>query len=276
MIRIRTHTVWITIFFSPKTFNDAAVDFCIMRRFNGMCRSFLSCKLDKGISLVFEYSYVLNGTKRRKGFLYQLIRDTIRKTSTIYGTIGRTTLVIYLFVVGFTIVGMPRPLRPRWRRFPSGPVGPDAARTQPLTVHRVDRRFGLGFFNKRHERVALALERLRVADDPAVADLAKGRERLLESLRLDLRREIADEDVMVVAGVEFRLIAWTGRPVNLHLLVEERALVHGGQRRGRALVVRKFDEGIRIVAGLADYLASLHGADLRKERTQKVLGYRGV
>jgi len=96
MIRIRTHTIWITIFFTPKTFNDAAVDFCIMRRFNGMCRSFLSCKLDKGISLVFEYSYVLNGTKRRKSFLYQLIRDTVRKTSTIYGTIGRTTLVIYL------------------------------------------------------------------------------------------------------------------------------------------------------------------------------------
>lgn len=96
MIGIRTHTVWIAVFFSPKTFNDAAVDFCIMRRFDGMCRSFLGCKFDEGISLVFEHSYILNGAERGKGFLYQLVRDTIRETSAIDGTIGRTTLVIYL------------------------------------------------------------------------------------------------------------------------------------------------------------------------------------
>lgn len=127
MISIRTHTVWVAIFFSPKTFNDAAVDLCIMRRFDGMRRSFLSCEFDKSVSLVFKYSYILNGTERGKRLLYQFVRDTVRKTSTIYGTIGRTTLVIYLLVVGFTIVGMPGPLGPRWRRFPSGPVGPDAA-----------------------------------------------------------------------------------------------------------------------------------------------------
>lgn len=82
--------------------------------------------------------------------------------------------------------------------------------------------------------------------------------------------------MMVVAGIEFRLIARTGRPVNLHLLVEKRTLVHGGQCRGRALMVRKLDEGIRIVAGLPNDLASLDGADLREERAQKVLGHRGV
>lgn len=171
---------------------------------------------------------------------------------------------------------MPRPLGPRWRRFPSGPVRPDAARAQPLAVHRVDRRLGLGLLDERDERVALALEGLRVADDPAIADLAEGREGLFEGLRLDLRREVADEYVMVVAGVELGLIARAGRPVNLHLLVEERALVHGGQRGGRALVVRELDEGVRVVAGLADDLASLDGADLREERAQKVLGHRGV
>jgi len=96
VIGIRTHTVRIAIFFSPKTFNNAAIDFCIMRRFDGMRRSFLGCKFDKGISLVFEYSYILNSAKRGKRFFYQLIRDTIRKTSTINGTIGRTTLVIHL------------------------------------------------------------------------------------------------------------------------------------------------------------------------------------
>lgn len=96
VIGIGTHTVWITIFFSPKTFNDTAVNFCIMRRFDGMRRSFLGCKLDKGVPLVFEHSYILNGAERGKRFLYQLICDTVRETSAIYGTIGRTTLVIYL------------------------------------------------------------------------------------------------------------------------------------------------------------------------------------
>jgi len=96
VIGIRAHTVRIAIFFSPKTFNNAAIDFCIMRRFDGMRRSFLGCKFDKGISLVFEYSYILNSAKRGKRFLYQLIRDTVRKTSAINGTIGRTTLVIHL------------------------------------------------------------------------------------------------------------------------------------------------------------------------------------
>jgi len=89
VIGIRTHTVRIAIFFSPK-------DFCIMRRFDGMRRSFLGCKFDKGISLVFEYSYILNSAKRGKRFLYQLIRDTVRETSAINGTIGRTTLVVHL------------------------------------------------------------------------------------------------------------------------------------------------------------------------------------
>lgn len=182
----------------------------------------------------------------------------------------------YLLVVGFTIVGVTRPLGPRWWRFPSGPVGPDAARTEPLAVHRVDRRLGLGLFHEGNERIALTLESLRVPYDPAVTDLAERRESLLERLRLDLRREIADEYVMVVAGVEFGLIARAGRPVNLHLLLEEGALVHGGQCRGRALMIRELDESVRIVAGLADNLASLHGADLREERAQKVLGHRGV
>jgi hypothetical protein len=67
-----------------------------MRRFDGMRRSFLGCKLDKSVSLVFEHSYILNGAKRRKRFLYQLVRDTVRKAATVYGTVGWTTLVIYL------------------------------------------------------------------------------------------------------------------------------------------------------------------------------------
>lgn len=67
-----------------------------MRRFDGMCRSFLSCKFDKSVSLVFEHSYILNGAERGKRFLYQLVRDTVRKTTTIYGTVGWTTLVVYL------------------------------------------------------------------------------------------------------------------------------------------------------------------------------------
>jgi len=67
---------------------------------------------------------------------------------------------------------------------------------------------------------------------------------------------------MMVTGIKLRLIARAGRPVNLHLLVEERTLVHGGQRRGRALVIRELDEGIRIVTGLSDDLASFYRADL--------------
>lgn len=96
MIGIRTHTIWVAIFLSPKTLNNAAIDLCIMCRFDGMCRSLLGCKLDKSISLVFEHSYILNGAERGERFLYQLIRDTVRETSAVHGTIGRTTLVINL------------------------------------------------------------------------------------------------------------------------------------------------------------------------------------
>lgn len=96
MIGIRTHAIWIAILFSPKTFNNATVDFCIVCRFDGMRRSFLSCELDKGVSLVFEHSYILNGAEWRECFLYQLVRDTIRKTSAVHSTVGWTTLVINL------------------------------------------------------------------------------------------------------------------------------------------------------------------------------------
>lgn len=171
---------------------------------------------------------------------------------------------------------MPRSLRSRWRRFPGGPVRPDAARAEPLAVHRGDRRLGLGLLHERDEGVALALQGLGIADDPAVADLAKGRERFFEGLRLDFGRQIADEYVMMIAGVELGLITRTGRPVNLHLLVEERALVHGGQRSRRALVIRELDKGVRVVPGLPDDLAPLDRADLGKEGAEKVLGDRGV
>lgn len=63
MIGVRTNAIWITIFLPPKTFNDAAVDFCIVCRFDGVRRSLLGCELDKGVSLVFEHSYILNGAK---------------------------------------------------------------------------------------------------------------------------------------------------------------------------------------------------------------------
>lgn len=96
MIGIRTHTVRIAVFFSPKTFNDATIDFRIMCRFDGMRCCFLGCKLDKSISFVLKHSYILDGAKWRERFLYQLVCDAIRETSTIYSAIGRTTLVIHL------------------------------------------------------------------------------------------------------------------------------------------------------------------------------------
>lgn len=96
VIGIGTHAIWIAVLLSPKTFNDTAVDFCVMRRFDGMRRSLLSCELNKSVSLVFEHSYILNGAERGERFLYQLVRDTVRKTSAVHGTVGRTTLVINL------------------------------------------------------------------------------------------------------------------------------------------------------------------------------------
>lgn len=70
MIGIRTHAIRIAVFLPPKTFNDAAVDLCVMRRFDGMRRSLLSRKLDKSVALVFEHSYILNGAERGECFLY--------------------------------------------------------------------------------------------------------------------------------------------------------------------------------------------------------------
>lgn len=96
MIGIGTHAIGIAVFLPPKTLNDAAVDLCIMRRFDGMRRCLLSRELDKGVTLVFEYSYILNGAERGERFLYQLVRDTVRKTSAVHGTVGWTTLVINL------------------------------------------------------------------------------------------------------------------------------------------------------------------------------------
>lgn len=173
-------------------------------------------------------------------------------------------IICYLLVIGLSVVPMSRSLRSRRRRFPRRPIGPNAARAQPLPVHRGNRRLCLGLLDKRDKCIALALERLWVAHDTAVAYLAEGRERLLESLRLDLRRQVADEDVMMIARVQLGLIAGTCGPVNLHLLVEEAALVHGRQRGRCALMIGELDEGVRIVARLTYDLASLNLADLRE------------
>lgn len=96
MIGVWPDAVGISVFLSPKAFHDATIDFCIMCRFNCVRRSFLSCKFNKSVSLVFEYSYVLDGAEGGKCFLYQLVRDAVRETSAIYSAIGRTTLIIYL------------------------------------------------------------------------------------------------------------------------------------------------------------------------------------
>lgn len=96
VIGIGTHAIRIAILFPPKTFNDAPVDFCVMRRFDGVRRGLLGRELDKGVSLVFEHSYVLDGAERGERFLYQLVRDAVRKTPAVHGTVGRTTLVINL------------------------------------------------------------------------------------------------------------------------------------------------------------------------------------
>lgn len=168
------------------------------------------------------------------------------------------------------------PLGSRWRWFPGGPVCPDASRSEPLAVHRRYRGLGLGLLDKRHESVAFALHGLGVAYDPAVADLTERRECLFEGLRLDLRRQVADEYMMMVTGVQLRLISRARRPVNLHLLIQEGSLVHGGERRGRALVVRELDKRIRIVSRLPYDLASFHGTNLREKCAQKFLRHRGV
>ena len=171
---------------------------------------------------------------------------------------------------------MSRSLGPRWRWLPRRPVGPDAARAEPLAVHRSDRCLGVALLHERYESITLALERLWVAHDTAIADLAEGRESLAQRLRFDLGRQVAHEYVMMVTGVELGLIAGTRGPVNLHLLVEEDALIHGGEGRSGALMIRELDEGIRIVAGLADYLTALDLADLRKEGAEQILRHGHV
>lgn len=172
--------------------------------------------------------------------------------------------MLYLLVVRFAVGRMSRPLGPRRRWLSRRPVSSNAARSKPLSVHRSDSRLGFALLDKRYECVSLALQCLRVSDDPAVADLAEGSKGLLQRLRFNLRREITDKYVMVIARVELGLITRTRRPVNLHLLLEEGAFVHGGQRGGRALMVGELDEGIRVVARLADDLASFDGTDLRE------------
>lgn len=73
-----------------------------------------------------------------------------------------------------------------------------------------------------------------------------------------------------------RVVKKKNAGTNLHFLVEEEALVHGGERSGRALVIGELNEGIRVVTGFPDDFASLHLANLGKEGTQEVLGHRGV
>ena len=96
VICIRTNAIRISVLLPPKTFNDATINFCIMCGLYGVRRRFLSSEFNERISFIFEYSYVLDSTKGGKCFGYQVIRNTICKTSAIYCAISWTTLVIYL------------------------------------------------------------------------------------------------------------------------------------------------------------------------------------
>lgn len=146
LVSVRPNAIRIPVFLSPEAFDDTTIDLCVMGRLDGMRRRLLSSELNKSISLILEYSDILDGAKWRKSFGYQLICYPIRESSAVDCTVGRTALVVnlwknkrigirnaerngvpksnggtdvpYLLIIGFAVSGMPGPLGSRRWRLP--------------------------------------------------------------------------------------------------------------------------------------------------------------
>lgn len=55
----------------------------------------MQCSPDESITLVLEYTNLLDGSKRRESFLHQLLCQTIGQSTAVYCTVCRTTLIVY-------------------------------------------------------------------------------------------------------------------------------------------------------------------------------------
>lgn len=263
-----------SIFLSPKTFNCMPTYFCIVCGFDGVRCCFLSSESNESISFIPEHPHVLDLSELWESGVHEVFRDDVTgKAPAVHCGVGRGALVVHFveggllgsLTAGRTLAG------PVGGGLACGPVGPYRARAQPLPVHGLDGWLRIGLLHEWHERVPFGFESLRIANYAAVRDLSEGSECLAERVCLDLGREVANEDVMMVARVRLRLIAGTRGPVYLHLLVEEHSLVHGGQRRRRGRVSCEFQKRVGVISGLADNLTSFDFANLREQGTQELL-----
>lgn len=255
---------------APETFDRMPVDLGVVHCLDGGGRRLFRGELDERVALVAERSDLHDRAETREHLFHQLLGQALDDAAAVHRTVGGAGLVVHVVErdrpVAAVLVG-----RPGRRRLPRRPVGPDAAAAQPLAVHRVDRVLRVRLFHERHERVALGLERLRVAHYATVGDLAERRERLLQRVRLDLGAQVAHEYVIMVAGVQLGLVPGRRGPIDFHLFVQEQPAVHRGQRRGRARVRVELEERVRVAARLAYHFGRVHRPDVREQRAQQLL-----
>lgn len=96
LIDVGSNAVLIAVLLAPEALDDAAVYLCVVGSLYGVRRRFLSREFDERVSLVLENSNILNGTKRRESFGYQLICDSAGETAAIDCAVCWTTLVVHL------------------------------------------------------------------------------------------------------------------------------------------------------------------------------------
>ena len=142
------------------------------------------------------------------------------------------------------------------------PVDANGARTEPFPVHGSDSLFRVGLVTESEKAVSTGLARVHIPHNTGVGKGAKGAEGLPEDLIVDLRAEVADKNVEMVAGVLLVLLALIS-PVDADLGIEDLASVERLKSGLRSTHVHVLDEAIvetaMLVVSVGNDLYMLHG-----------------
>jgi len=106
------------------------------------------------------------------------------------------------------------------------PVDSNGTRAQPFAVHGSDCLFSVGLIAEGEKTVTTRFSRVHVPHDTGIGEGSKGAECFGEDLIVDLRAEIANEDVVMCGGVLLVLAALIC-PVDTDFCIKDFAAVEG-------------------------------------------------
>ncbi|GMS86109.1 hypothetical protein PENTCL1PPCAC_8284, partial [Pristionchus entomophagus] len=259
---------------APRALDALAAQLLAGHGDNGARRRLLALELDERVALRLEASNLLDLAEAAERLANVVFCCALGDVADVHRRVVVRGLVVHIIVVHLAARSVARLVRVCG--LSRGPVRADGPSAQPLAIHLLDRTLRLISLGEGDESVALRLEGSRVADDLGLGYVSEAVECLLEHLVVDLGREVAHEHVEVSSGVHLLDRARLGRPVDLHLLIEEHPLVHCLQRLSGHRVLLKLDERVRIRVALEDDFALRNNSDLSEQSGDELLSHRGV